>query len=60
MWNSRLNPFAVFVNAGREIVFDGQLETYTPLAIWSVIGIFMFIFGARLFYVMEYRIRGLY
>jgi len=60
VWNSRLNPFAVFVNAGREIVFDGQLETYTPLAIWSVIGIFMFIFGARLFYVMEYRIRGLY
>jgi len=59
VWNSRLNPFAVFVNACREIVFEGQFETYIPLVIWSVFGVFVFIIGARLFYVMEYRIRGL-
>jgi ABC-type polysaccharide/polyol phosphate export permease len=57
--NARFNPFAVFVNASREIVFNGQLDNYIPLAVWSGIGVITFVVGSRLFYVMEYRIRGL-
>lgn len=54
---SKINPFAVFVNASRDIVFLGKLEHWVPFAIWSVIGLGVFLIGCRLFYVMEYRIR---
>lgn len=59
MLNAKFNPFAVFVNASREIVFQNKIEHYLPFGVWSGIGVIIFIIGARLFYVMEYRIRGL-
>jgi homopolymeric O-antigen transport system permease protein len=55
--SSKVNPFAVFVNASRDIVFQGRLEHWVPFAIWSAIGLGVFLIGCRLFYVMEYRIR---
>ena len=54
---SKLNPFAVFVNASREIVFDGYILNWTALLIWSGLGLFVFLIGCRLFYVMEYKLR---
>jgi len=54
---SKINPFAVFVNASRDIVFLGRLGLWIPFAVWSVIGLSVFLIGCRLFYVMEYRIR---
>lgn len=54
---NNFNPFAVMVDACREIVFKGQIPNWIPLSIWSGIGIVIFILGCRLFYVMEYRIR---
>lgn len=56
---SKVNPFAVFVDACRQIVFSGELDSWLPFAIWSAIGVLCFLIGCRLFYVMEYRIRGL-
>ena len=55
-----INPFAVFVESARQIVFKGGLEPglMQSLGIWTVIGIFVFFLGVRLFHVMEYRIRG--
>lgn len=58
---SKLNPFAVFVESSRQIVFKGGLEPalMQPLIIWVVIGVFVFLLGCRLFHVMEHRIRGI-
>lgn len=57
--NSKLNPFAVFVDASRDIVFVGALRHPIPFAIWAAIGVVIFLVGCRIFYVMEYRIRGI-
>lgn len=54
---SNLNPFAVFVNASREIVFDGHILHWIPLLIWSGFGLIIFLVGCRLFYVMEFKLR---
>lgn len=55
--SNKFNPFAVYVNASREIVFEGTISNILPLAIWSAIGVTLFLLGCRLFYVMEHRIR---
>jgi len=54
---NNFNPFAVMVEASREVVFKGQILNWIPLTIWSLSGILIFLLGCRLFYVMEYRIR---
>lgn len=54
---NNFNPFAVMVEACREIVFKGQILNWGPLIIWSSLGLVIFLLGCRLFYVMEYRIR---
>lgn len=58
---NQFNPFAIFVEASRQVVFKGYLEDYMilPLAVWSLLGIVVFFIGCRMFYVMEYRIRGI-
>jgi len=53
------NPLAVFVHAFRQIVFQGRIDSLIPLAVWSAMGLVIFALGCRLFYVMEYRIRGI-
>lgn len=52
-----VNPFAVYVNASREIVFDGHIVDWLPLLIWSGLGLIVFLIGCRLFYVMEFKLR---
>ena len=58
-WFNRLNPFSVYVDASRKIVFEGQIHDFWPLVIWTVVGLIVFILGCRIFYIMEYRIRGI-
>lgn len=53
------NPFSVFIHASRDIVFTGSLSHPLAFAFWSIAGIVLMIVAARVFYVMEYRIRGL-
>ncbi len=54
---SNVNPFAVFVNASREIVFEGYIVNWIPLLLWSSAGLIIFLIGCRLFYVMEFKLR---
>ena len=53
-----INPFSVFISATRHLTFHGTIVNVIPLAAWSVAGIIIFLYAARLFYLMEYRIRG--
>ena len=54
-----VNPLSVFITATREAVFVGSLSHPIALAVWTAIGLILFCFSARYFYLMEYRIRGL-
>lgn len=54
-----LNPFAVFITAARDLIFHGAISAPEAFAGWSVFGVALFVFAARVFYLMEYRIRGL-
>lgn len=53
------NPFNVFIRSARDAVFTGSLSHPGAVAAWSAIGVFLLLFAARFFYVMEYRLRGL-
>ena len=53
-----INPFSVFISATRHLTFQGTIVNFIPLAAWSVAGFLFFFYAARLFYLMEYRIRG--
>lgn len=52
------NPFYVFIEATRELAFQGWPSAPVPLAVWSAIGVVGLLFALRVFYVMEHRIRG--
>lgn len=54
-----INPFAVFITAGRDIVFLGKFEYPLAFALWSAAGAIVFLFAVRFFYVMEQRIRSI-
>lgn len=54
-----VNPFAVFIHAARSVVFEGGLPNPVPFFTWSAVGAALLVVGARFFYVMEYRVRGL-
>ena len=54
-----VNPFAVFIEAAREVVFTGTLANPWVYAVMSVIGVLVFLVCSRVFYVMEHRIRGI-
>jgi len=56
---NQYNPFAVFIDASRSIVFLGLLNDAGGYLIMSVVGLFVFILSVRLFYIMEYRVRGI-
>ena len=53
-----INPFAVFIIATRSLTFHGTIVNAVPFAAWSLAGIILFLYGTRIFYLMEYRIRG--
>ena len=53
-----INPFAVFIIATRSLTFHGTIVNAIPFAVWSFAGLLLFLYATRLFYLMEYRIRG--
>lgn len=52
------NPFAVYITALRDILFFGALSNVQALAGVSAIAAILSLVAARLFWIMEYRIRG--
>lgn len=57
-WIEAVNPLAILIHAAREITFTGQLSDPVPLGIVSVATVLVGLLAARMFYMMEYRIRG--
>jgi ABC-type polysaccharide/polyol phosphate export permease len=56
---SLYNPFFVFIESSRSIVFLGGVEHVNAYIAMSVAALAVFISAARLFYIMEYRVRGI-
>ncbi|MEQ1709540.1 MAG: ABC transporter permease [Terricaulis sp.] len=54
-----LNPFNVFIQAARDLVFFGALTHPAAFFAWTIGGVLLLLFAARLFHLTEYRIRGL-
>lgn len=57
-WLEWLNPFAVFLQAVRDLMFVGRLQYPVPVAVLAVATVFATLFSARVFYRMEHKIRG--
>ena len=57
-WLETVNPFAVFIHATRDLTFHGSLTYGVPLAVMGAVTIVVTLFSARIFYLMEHRIRG--
>ena len=53
-----VNPFAVFIGGVSHALFAGKVLHPYALLFWSALGPIAFVIAARLFYVMEQRIRG--
>lgn len=56
---SLFNPFYVFIESSRSVVFLGGLEHSYSYILMSVFALVIFILAVRLFYIMEYRVRGI-
>ncbi len=55
---SKYNPFAIFITNIRNIYVYGSLKTPDAYIATSIIGFVLLIIAARLFFVMEWRIRS--
>jgi homopolymeric O-antigen transport system permease protein len=55
---AKYNPFAIFITNIRNIYVYGAFKTPEAYLIASAIGVVILILSARLFFVMEWRIRG--
>ena len=53
------NPFAIYVDAGRNIVFEGHLANIQGYTSMSFVAVLLFLIATKLFYIMEYRVRGI-
>jgi homopolymeric O-antigen transport system permease protein len=53
------NPFAVFIDACRAIVFRGAIENFSAYLAMTGLALIMFLLACRAFFIMEYRIRGI-
>ena len=53
------NPFAVFIDACRAIVFQGVIENFSAYLAMTGLALIMFVLSCRAFFIMEYRIRGI-
>lgn len=54
-----LNPFAIFIDFSRSIVFGREFHNIIPFGMISIGAILLFLMACRLFYIMEYRIRDM-
>ncbi|RJG40881.1 ABC transporter permease [Mesorhizobium sp. DCY119] len=57
-WLDKINPFAILIHATRDVAFFGTLTHPVPFAALCFATLLMLLFSARVFYLMEYRIRG--
>lgn len=57
-WLQWANPFHVFIQATRELLFIGWPSNALALGVWSAIAVGGLLIAVRVFYVMEHRIRG--
>lgn len=56
---NQFNPFYTFIEASRTVAFQ-ELSFLTPSYIlMSIASVFIFVKSLRMFYVMEYKVRGL-
>ncbi len=53
------NPFAVFIDACRTIVFQGVIENFSVYLVMTGLALIVFVLSCRVFFIMEYRIRGI-
>ena len=53
------NPFAVFIDSCRAIVFQGAIENFSAYLAMTGLALIMFVLSCRAFFIMEYRIRGI-
>lgn len=53
------NPFYVFIEAIRDLSLKGTLDAPLTVLAYSVAALLMFLYGSRVFYVMEIRVRGI-
>jgi len=61
-WLSKFNtfnPFFVFIEASRSLVYHGSITNLYNCAVMVGLAITVFIFSCRLFFIMEYRVRGI-
>ncbi|BCH25916.1 hypothetical protein MesoLjLc_58300 [Mesorhizobium sp. L-8-10] len=58
-WLEVLNPFALIIQVAREQAFSGYLTHPVALAAFTIATILLTLLAARVFYLMEYRIRGI-
>ncbi len=56
---NRYNPFAIFIEVCRSVVFQGQIENLDGYLAMSAVALVVFLVSVRLFYIMEYRVRGI-
>ena len=54
-----INPFAVFIDASRSIVFQGVINNLQNYLVVSCLAFIFFAVSIRIFFVMEYRVRGI-
>ena len=53
-----INPFAIFIDASRSIVFQGVINNLQNYLVASGLAFIFFAVSVRIFFVMEYRVRG--
>lgn len=55
---NEINPFAIFIDASRSIVFQGVINNLQNYLIASCLAFIFFMVSMRIFFIMEYRVRG--
>lgn len=53
------NPFAIFIDASRSIVFQGIIQNTELYLVMTAVSVLMLIISCRIFFIMEYRVRGI-
>lgn len=54
-----INPFAIFIDTSRSIVFQGVINNLQTYLVASCLAFIFFAVSVRMFFVMEYRVRGI-
>lgn len=53
------NPFYIFIEASRSLAFHGSVVNLNAYLEMTGLSVFLFMLSCRLFYIMEYRVRGI-